>query len=427
VFFYRQQGSVLFLAFMLGLAAQAQVLDPQIAGRVVRADNGMPVQDATIQLLPITIIGRAQFQTAKTDRDGEYHFQSVRDGVFLIEASAEGFVRQTHRRDDSPEGEFQSFDSSTRLRGVDFQLKREAVIRGLVTDIEGKPAGSDVAVAAVRKEKLHNGSERLVPESQAKTDVSGQFVLRGLPAGSYFVCVNGPDGYNAARNTVGWYRETWYGNVPSKEGAIEVPLTEGQEQGGVRITVEREQRYRVVVWPSGPEGGPKPDRYDLILTKRNHSSIQQADGSYVIPDMPAGHYTLVSTAWSGVQYVGQGETSFDVSNSDVSVQLQLGGLGEIGGSVKVEGIPDAVLSGVIISIESDEGAAKARHVDAGGRFTFDRVLPGKYLFRLLGEPSNIALRSVRCGGAQVTKDSSLRVGDRQIIMDCELVLVRTGS
>jgi hypothetical protein len=95
--------------------------------------------------------------------------------------------------------------------------------------------------------------------------------------------------------------------------------------------------------------------------------------------------------------------------------------------VKVEGIPDAVLSGVIISIESDEGAAKARHVDAGGRFTFDRVLPGKYLFRLLGEPSNIALRSVRCGGAQVTKDSSLRVGDRQIIMDCELVLVRTGS
>jgi hypothetical protein len=372
------------------------------------------------------VSGLLQFQSAKTDSNGEHHFQSVRDGVFLIDASAEGFVHQTYKRDDSPGGEFQSFDSSTRLRGVDFQLKREAVIRGVVTDIEGKPAGPDVAVAAGRKEKLHNGSERLVPVSQAKTDVSGQFVFRGLPAGSYFVCVNGPYGYNGAPDAAGWYGETWYGNVTSEGGAIHVLLKEGQEQGGVDITVERERRYRVVVWPSGPEGGPKPDRYELILKKRNNGYTQQADGSYVIPGIPPGHYRLVGTAWLGTQYVGQGDTSFEVSHSDVTVHLQLGGMGEIGGFVRTDVIPDASLSGVMIGIESED-AAQGSRVDAEGRFMFGRVLPGSYVFRLLRERSGIALRSVSCGGAEVTKASSLRVGDKQSIMNCEVVLVRTGS
>src|SRR5258705_2678497 len=65
----------------------------------------------------------------------------------------------------------------------------------------------------------------------------------------------------------------------------------------------------------------------------SYASVQQADGSYVIPDIPPGRYTLVSTAWSRVQYLGQGEESFDVSGSDVTVHVHLGGLGEIAGTV----------------------------------------------------------------------------------------------
>jgi hypothetical protein len=65
--------------------------------------------------------------------------------------------------------------------------------------------------------------------------------------------------------------------------------------------------------------------------------MKQADGSYVIPDIPVGHYTLVSTAWLQVQPVGQGEQIFDVSNADVTLQVQLGGLGEIVGTVQWAG------------------------------------------------------------------------------------------
>ena len=87
------------------------------------------------------------------------------------------------------------------------------------------------------------------------------------------------------------------------------------------------------LWPSGPEGGPAPDRYDVMIEHRSYVSMKQADGSYVIPDIPPGRYTLVSTAWSRVQYLGQGEESFDVSGSDVTVHVHLGGLGEIAGTV----------------------------------------------------------------------------------------------
>ena len=72
-----------------------------------------------------------------------------------------------------------------------------------------------------------------------------------------------------------------------------------------------------------------------------------ADGSYVIPDIPPGHYKLVSVAWAESEYLGEGDTTFDVTNADVVLRLTLGGLAEIQGVAKTDktrtGIPDGVI------------------------------------------------------------------------------------
>lgn len=417
----------ILLSFVaLCIVADAQVRDPQIAGRVFRVDNGRPIEGAVIELQPPIIPGNGGFQTAKTDSQGEYRFlQGVIGDTYTIVASAEGFVSQTYRRDATPEGVFQHVDGSTRLRGVDFHLSREAAIRGVLTNKEGRPAGPGISVAAVRKEKRENGSERLRPETWTKTDTSGRFVLTKLPSDTYFVCVNGPNGFDAFPDHMGWYRETWYGNSSSADGATPVALKEGEERNDVHITVVREQRYRISVWPSGPEGESKPDRYDINILDRSLTYTQEADGSYVIPGIPPGHYRLASIAWFGSQYLGEGDMRFNVTNADVTLHLRVGGLGEIQGVVKSDYTPGEVPAGV--RIESQEGAAKGSNVDAGGHFVFKDVLPGDYEFKLLRKPVGAVLRSVRCGGVEVTLDSPLRVGDRQKVTDCEVLVGREAS
>lgn len=421
------RASLLLSLVVMCLIAHAQAPEPQIAGHVVRADNGMPIDGAAIELQPAFVPGNGEFQTAIADSHGEYRFlQGVKDGTYEIVASADGFVSQTYSLDPKPEGQFQQVDASTRLRGIDFRLKREADIRGIVMDAKGKPVGPGISVAAVRKEKREDGSDRLRPETLAKTDAGGRFLLAKLSPGTYFVCVNGPNGFESFPDAGGWYRETWYGNVGSAEGATPVALKEGEERNDVGITVEREHRYRVIVWPSGPDGEPKPERYDVNIEGRSFSYTQEKDGSYVIQGIPPGHYRLASVAWSAAGYLGEGDTTFDVTDADVTVHLLVGGLGEIRGVVKLFDTPGKVPTGVMIGIESQE-AAQGSHVDATGHFQFGRVLPGGYKFKLLKNPSGLVLRGVRCGGAEVTPDAPLRVGDRQEVTDCALLVGQEAS
>jgi hypothetical protein len=183
-----------------------------------------------------------------------------------------------------------------------------------------------------------------------------------------------------------------------------------------------ELRYRVIVWPAGPEGTSSPNRYSMHIEGRSVSYSWEKDGAYVIPNIPPGHYKLVSVAWSGAEYLGEGDTTFDVTDADVTLHLTVGGLGEIQGVVKTDNTQAGIPAGVIIWIQSQESGAQGSHVDATGNLAFGRVLPGGYEFSVLKNPDGIVLRSARCGGAAVTPQAPLRVGDRQKITGCEVVL-----
>ena len=117
---------------------------------------------------------------------------------------------------------FLRVDSSTSIQGIDFQLAHDAVIRGTVIDGAGKPVG-DLSVTAVRQEKAANESGHLPILYASRTDSSGQFVLKGLPAATYLVCANGPRGYGAFSKAGASYRETWYGDTASSEWLFPSP------------------------------------------------------------------------------------------------------------------------------------------------------------------------------------------------------------
>ncbi len=258
--------------FVIG---NVQTREPWVAGRVVRSDNGEPIEGATVELEQAwALSSNGQYPTAITDKNGEYYFPEMKADAYRIRASAEGFVWQTYSRDGTAEGQLQQLGETTHLRGIDFRLEREAVIRGILTGA-GESVGAGVSVTVVRQEEKGPGKDRRRAVDTVKTDASGRFVFTKLESGTYFVCVNCPNGFNAFPIAGVWYRETWYGNDSSAKDAKELTLTEGEEQNDIRIKVEREQRYSVVVWPSGPEDQPNPDRYEVRIEGRSHTSRQE--------------------------------------------------------------------------------------------------------------------------------------------------------
>ncbi len=419
-------GGRILLALVVGVVsvgAGAQEVGPTVSGRVVRADNGAPIEGASVWLERGAIASSdGRYPTAITDKNGGYRFGTeITAGTYNVIAFANGYVTETYSSGGTLEGKFQHLDASHPLRGIDFRLEREAVIRGELVDAEGKPGGAEIAVAAVRKEKREDGSERLLPVSWVKTDSNGKFALEKLEGGTYFVCVNGPNGFNAFENAGGWVHETWYGNSDSVKGATPLAVKAGDERNGVRIALKREKRYQIIVWPSGPDDQPRPERYNVSIEGRSHTSSGYKDGSWVIPGIPPGHYRLVGIAWGDRGYMGGGDANIDVVDADVTVHLQVGGLGEIHGRVQSDG-SGPVPEGLMVGIKSEE-AAQGKDVDAAGHFVIDRVLPGRYRFDLLKKPEGVVeIRSVRCGGVVVSAEQPLQVRGGEKVEGCEVVV-----
>ena len=203
--------------FVLVRLVQAQEPQPKLSGRVTEADSSSPIEGATVTLLPTEIGGQLNLQTARTNSSGNYRFEKVADGTYSITASADGFVEQDYKRDASPEGAFLAcglIDKHSRHRLPTGARRR---------DSRHCHRWRRQAVTAVRQEKAANESGHLPILYASRTDSSGQFVLKGLPAATYLVCANGPRGYGAFSKAGASYRETWYGDTASSEWLFPSP------------------------------------------------------------------------------------------------------------------------------------------------------------------------------------------------------------
>ena len=408
------------ILFVVTGSIQAQDAPPKLAGRVAQADSGAPIAGATVTLLSPIFTRPPDLPTVTTDSNGNYRFDQVLNGNYYTTVSADGFVSQEYKRAAARVSSFLHVDSSTSIQGIDFRLALEAVIRGTVVDNHGKPV-ANLPVAAIVPPGKDGKPDHL--GALNKTDALGHFALKGLPAATYLVCANEPAWYNDGAVTPRLhYRETWYGSGASRDGAIPITMKEGDERNDLAITVEPEVRYRVVVWPSGPLGTTTPVRYEVTIKDGNYHSVKQADGSFIISDLPPRHYTLLTTAWAPVEYLGRSEKDIDVTDSDVTVHVRIAGLGEIAGTAKWDGAPVESSGKALFLLESEEGTIREVSVNAQGHFDVSKVLPGKYLF-IPVQPAPVAVpRSVQCGGKEVRDDSPLQIGDRQKVLDCKVTL-----
>jgi len=129
-----------------------------------------------------------------------------------------------------------------------------------------------------------------------------------------------------------------------------------------------------------------------------------ADGSFDVPEVSPGKYTLTVFSHSGA-----GTAQIEVSFSDVTVTIPVSGCSKLHGEVRIDEErdnskttgPDATVA--LIGLNTLEGLTYPAKIDSTGRFLLDPVRPGKY--RVVVAPSRgLYVKSLTAGGMELADE-----------------------
>jgi hypothetical protein len=363
----------------LDFALEALVFG-EVTGIVTDAVTGEPIEGAHVVLHQDRNgdpSGGFPPFVAVTAADGSYLIDHVPAGEYLAVAEAWGYLR-------SEPVAVVVEDGSTTV--VDFALEPISfgILEGLVVDaVTGEP----VAGAMVHVHLMSNGGSDAIGDSGGnhggfnwtETDDNGFYRFEELVAGSYVVNV-WADGYHPATGEA----EVLDGQTTVLDFSIE-PILFGSVVGtvtdavtGAGIPDAMVILFRAAQGPSAVRGGDRPWGWLYART--------DADGSYVIDEVPAGDYALWVTA-RGYEWmepmlvtVTQGEPTV------VDIVLQPLAYGSVEGVVR-DGVTGEPIARALIfarrgwfgELATDHGGGFARAItDDQGRFVLEELATGTW-------------------------------------------------
>jgi hypothetical protein len=245
----------------------------------------------------------AEHQSVVTDDEGRFEFRGLPFGAWTITASKTGYVTWQF-------GQRRTFETpdpivlSPALGRVtaDFSIPRASAIAGRVYDELGDPV-ANARVAAYRA-RMAQGLRHLEPVGRAdQTDDTGSFRIYGLPPGQYYVAASlrvAPADSVVATT----YAPTYFPGTGSLAEAQRVSLEVGGE-GAAEFPLLPIRRVRVTgaVFTSG--GAPASAFLNLVSESSElgvpfgTGAATRPDGSFTIPDVSPGRYTLFASLRDG--------------------------------------------------------------------------------------------------------------------------------
>jgi len=456
-----------------GQAAPAQqITDPKqlctLEGRVFHAQTGEPVPRVTVTLNG-GVGGRGGggggTRVARTDAEGRFVIERVPPGSYRLVAERVGFLRQFYGAQ-SPGGAGAPINLSPgqTVRNLDIRLTPQGVILGSVLDEYGDPvpratvtayrAGQRVSLGAGR-----GGSPAGQTATTATTNDIGEYRLAGLTPGQYLVVATaqtarggrgdfdpafgGPGRGMAAFSTPAEedILPTYYPSTLDANSAVPVPVSPGQETGGVTIVLRRGNLFRV----QGRVAGAAPDQaagIRVMLTPRGgmgqyllgaaRTAQVRQDGTFELVRVAPGSYYLIAQSLGrggggrgGPQVEGGGavgRATVDVASGDVrDVVVTLVEPLTVSGTLRVEGQQTAAAQVQTLSLIPLEripglpvGTAAARV--AQGAFKMTGVTPDVYYLAAGGLPEGAYLKSVRLNNQEVIEKGIDLTGVRGNVM-----------
>jgi hypothetical protein len=237
-----------------------------LAGTVVSAATGAPVEDFDVRMLEVDAPGEnfpRLGNLAATDERGAFRIEDISAGLATVEVKAEGYGPQVFQADIRP----------GQTAEVSVKLEAEGILRGRVRR-NGQPSGYGYIFFPELEGYFHDG-----------TDDNGRFEVKGLPAGTHLV-----------RFTMWLYEDqrggaqaNYFERVAIAAGevtTIEVDYDGAGVVQGAFVGPPGSTEWRVTLTdPSAPPGEDQ----------RATTWKFQENGRYEIVDMPPGAYNVIAT------------------------------------------------------------------------------------------------------------------------------------
>lgn len=312
--------SILLLALALSMQAAGQTPPAtyRIAGHVVSASDGHPLQRASVNLYET---GDYKFIASTTaDDDGSFAFPNLKAAGYVLEGTSPGYITSRY------EGH-QGFNTAIITgAGVDteslsLKLPLRASISGRITDQSGEPIrGANVALY---RENHDLASAHVNRYNGAQTDDTGAYEITDLPPGTYFLSATATPWYaihpQPPRQTDGYgflasvdpsldvaYPITFYPEVTDSSQASPIVLKAGdQPEIDLRlnalpaISIDLTQPSDPNPGAPPPQGFAPPMRFQYQVLQQVFGNLEQAPTNLrVTPNgtslaaLAPGHYVL---------------------------------------------------------------------------------------------------------------------------------------
>ncbi|MEO8430066.1 MAG: carboxypeptidase regulatory-like domain-containing protein [Acidobacteriota bacterium] len=349
-------------------------------GRVVDAE-GKPVRGAEVRVagkgagflnnaraqIRMAVLGQTDRPDATSAADGTFVVRGLSDGEYSATASRDGYARKTASGLMVQAGKENLWPPITLSPGV--------AITGFVRDTKGQP----IPGAQIFGISIAEGGRPQITTA----DLEGRFRVDGLAAEKQLLLNVSADGYASTQKNA---------TAPAEDVAVVL-----KSAGTLRGRVEDGDSKRPVTdftislaAPRGPMGGFRVATGGGGRAGGNSNrSFQAEDGSFELPDVPPGKWTVTAAAagyrngeTSGVE-VGEGETK-----EGIVIGIRKGGSlsGRVLDPASGAGLPNASVSWQAAGDEGGRGPlgamfggnrGTATSTDADGRFHFDGLAPGR--------------------------------------------------
>lgn len=467
-----------------GLSAHAQVpRDPRapatgtalLSGTVVSDDvEAKPVRRARVTC---TAAELTEGMTAVTDDRGRFSCARLPAGRYSVSVTREGWVPGAYGARRPLRAGTPIALAAGQRAGIVIRMMRGAVITGTLLDETGQPA-VNTGVVAMRS-TLQNGERRLIALGvPGLTDDRGVYRIYGLPPGDYFVgaaphsragselqATTDLDVHHARSARAGTpappdrsvaFASTYFPGTPLLVQASAVTIGAGEERSGVDFALLLVATARVEGIVSTPDGAVMPPDAQLTLLASGQTAFPgvafdglrtarvASDGTFSFAGIAPGVYTLLARATRPAATPGEGASadgapqvlwaSRDIAVdgervSGVSLTLQPGL--SVSGQVRFESatqkpLPDMrSIRAMLQPVQTPQATIAPAPVtlDAGGRFRFSGVTPGRYRltasFPGSGRPGGWLLKSAIVGG-QDSLDAPFTVQPNQQLLDAAI-------
>ncbi len=319
-------------------------------------------------------------QKTTTDEKGEFVFEKVPAGEYLLTASAEDYAQSKRVRVKVTEGE--------ETEEIKIVLRSSHFIEGNVIEEDGKPvSGANVWAAPARRRVERPIRGRA---ASAISDADGNFRLTGLVAGKYIVGAY-MKGMQGARKTV------------------------EADTSGVQIVLKSREtvtlRGRVV------DAETKEPVTHFTLRhqwerRRFIGDFNNPDGQFQIDNLRVGRrYRFYINAQGYVETLSQ-SVRIPAESEPPEVVFEIGKGGSVLGTVRLLGSKEPV-QGALVTLLNRRGTSQLNPIERttltnnDGVFLFERLSPGKVQLKIAKAPMAELIVSADVRNGEITDRGDL--------------------